>query len=278
MDFLHFSSNVGSLGDCENLIELSDENRITRKNLYNRLDYIYNAYGKYPDVVGLQETGTSRFALAPRFGLPLITDDNVFVDLTNGPHVRNARRGVATYCDSTAASWVTPRDDRSEIVTTLHDYVRTTGRGRKKRKICCINVYKLGSGDQPSSLDEIKNYIKEQMKAVRKMNIDHFIVHGDFNDTRFSLHDFGLKELHHPRLAHKHQRNTAAKNIDKIFTNCEDLRIIEVLDTCEFHRDNEDGELGHKGILLGIGEPRVPEEGVKRFSMKKLRKMQRTSS
>ena len=143
MDLLHFSCNVGGLGDYGPDDRPSHENQITRRNILDRMKHIETNYDRYPDIVALQETRTSKFKLAPRFGYPVATDDHVQVASTHGLSVQNARRGVATYADPLSTTVIPPLDTRAEIVCTVHDYMRSGTRGKKKARIACFNVYRL---------------------------------------------------------------------------------------------------------------------------------------
>ena len=264
MNFLHFSTNVGGLGqDVEG--EPNDAGKFTRRQLYNRLKYIQEKYGRLPDAVGLQETMNSKVKLAPGYDLPAATDDNVFVNCTDGNREYNARRGVATYADIKSCFRLAPLDNTSEIVTTVHEYTKKKSRGSVASYMCCINVYRLKNGDAPSSSDDIKKYIANQVKIARNNGIHDFIVHGDFNDERFNLNNLDFRELTHPELYHKHHSHTAKRKIDKVFTNNENVRILEILDTCEFRSVNTENSLGHRGILLGIGGGKGGNHGFRSF-------------
>ena len=134
MDFILFSTNVGSLGAARPGEEPTDEGRFTRKSLLNRLQHIRDVYGRYPDVVTLQETRNDEVRLAPAFDLPLITDENVNVALTNGLSVSNARRGVATYAKAEKSSTVDPVNDTDEIATSIHSYEKRRPEATKPKK------------------------------------------------------------------------------------------------------------------------------------------------
>ena len=179
----HLSANVGSLGvgrGDENPDQVSE----VRRNLYNVIKEIEQIYG-YPDSVGIQEAGVFDMELAPKFGGPLATDENVNIADRRLGH--NLIRGVVTYGSADALPFP-PVDLRTEIVTTIHN-VRMKGSScTKDHKVAIINVYRLQNkkGDCPS-LAEIKEYLRIQTARLRNDGIVKVVIHGDFNAENFTI-------------------------------------------------------------------------------------------
>ena len=135
----HVSANVGTLGSggrSDNPGEVAD----VRTNVYNMMHKIKEAKGVYPKSIGIQEVGNYDVTLAPRFSTPLHTDEKVIQRDRRG---YDLKRGVATYALAGEATPFDPVDDKSEIVTTVHDIIFNNGRGNKSQKVGIMNVYRL---------------------------------------------------------------------------------------------------------------------------------------
>ena len=240
---LHVSTNVGSLGSRS--ADRLNPNRVVevRRNVYNVMDIIKQKHGKFPDSVALQETGNHEVRLQPKFGLPIATDAHI----APRPNLVNYCRGVATWGDPASTKAFPPIDNSNEVVTTVHDIVFDSKKGKKSYKVAFINAYALRSKKSKVERSrELKDYILTQVTALRKEGIRKVLVTGDFNDEKFSI--TGFKELAHPDMGHKHNKQAKAHFIDKVFSNFVDVKIMDVLESCE----NKDSGLGHKVILLGL--------------------------
>ena len=124
--------------------------------------------GKYPDSIGLQEVGNFNVELRPRFNLPIATDSQVHV----GPANKNVIRGVATYADPNTTTVFGPVDNRTEIVTTIHDIVFDGKKGIKKHAITkalsstCKAKEKAANNSKQSERDASKQ--ENRVQSSRK--------------------------------------------------------------------------------------------------------------
>ena len=250
----HLSTNVGSLGSKDGIDDPEAVSEV-RRNLYNVIKEIDQIYG-YPDSVGIQESGVYNMELAPKFGLPIATDEAVKV--IDRRRDINLTRGVVTYGGADARAF-NPVDLRTEIVTTIHNVRIKGSSSTKDHKVGIINVYRLQNkkGDCPS-LSDIKEYIRIQTARLRNDGISKVLVHGDFNAENLTID--GYKEYCHPDAYHKHKEGATKKYIDKVFANFDQVWIEEVYSTCENKGDSGSSDIGHKAILIGIGNrPNKPD-------------------
>ena len=228
IDILTF--NCGSFGTCdENLVGLTDDNKVVRGNTFDLVTKIVEDDGTAPAVVCTQECGSFNFELAPWYKKPIGTDENITIETEDG---RDAKRGVATYakngfCVEPPSSYVGPP---LEFVTTVHPWTKHTKKGRQQKKLCVMSAYRNCNKCIPrasrASLQDYRRYVKHQKEALRLIGVRDMVIVGDFNDQNFRMS--GYKELTHEKFYHKANPTAGKKKIDKIFTNCPDIKIKRV--------------------------------------------------
>ena len=244
---LIFSSNVGSFGPA---------NSAVLGNVFVTLNKIKDDFDKYPDVAGFGECGRYDVILAPFFGAPIGTDEGCEI-MQNGS---NISRGVCTYADPSTTRVFKNQDKRFEVVTTIHTFTEfqnctnmSRNRGTKTTEIGIIVIYRNHAVTAKDLREHIERIIQDLngKEGVRKI-----VVHGDFNDEDF--HITGLKEYTHDDMKHKMDATSRAKAIDKVFSNIDNIRIAAVYPTCENKTQNPENTIGHKSIVIEIGNKPAP--------------------
>ena len=191
------AANVGNLGAGD---ELHAENPVKR-NLLDRLLYIRQLYGDYPNALALQETGKHTSAIGPisDFEKPLATNQG-----TN----RTGARGVATYATTRGSYIFEAPDGISEVVTTIHQYRDyEPKKGHSERRFALMNCYRNQSREAPDSVEHLREFIKSQTIRLRNTGIRDIIALGDFNSESFSLGgDYKEISTEYVRPAHRDRR------------------------------------------------------------------------
>ena len=237
------STNVGSLGSDP----ISDNNIIVRRQLHDGLVKINNQHGGI-DALALQECMNDQVELLPFFSLPAASDSGVTFGKND-----NGVRGVCCYTRDGLGE-VKLADTTNEICVVVRSYVNKRG---AVVRFGIINCYRNQSVNYERSSATTLNGIYNAFTALKRLNVNLFLVTGDFNDTVFSIP--GLREIRHPDLYHQANASTRKRKIDKIFTNIDCCGILQVYSSCEnVHDYKEDGELvesdfGHKLICLYVG-------------------------
>lgn len=267
--------NSGSLaGSMEHLAST------VQNNIHTLLHKIYAGYRKFPDITSIQESMNLKYEIWPRYGAPTATDEHVTLNYTDPAGLeRSARRGVSTYCDKTDFVNLLPNVlPNLEGTTTLHKYEDFTGNGMRSRNLLFMSFYgNINSHVRKKSatIPEIKEYIRETRIKARtdpKIATRDVLIIGDFNDEKFNLSDEpDMFELTHPALFHQHNSETGKKYIDRIFTNIQSARILEVFPTVENKSNNEEGLLGHKPYLIQIGKTGTESKTVSTIHNKTLK-------
>ena len=240
--YLHLTANINGFGD-----ELS----VTRMKTINLFKDIKLEFGRYPDSFGCQECRRFDVRLAPLYSEPVGTDSRVTI--LQDEH--DIKRGCCTYADPLSTVTVDPPSFSVEMVTTIHEMMlngTTLGRnkGSKTTSVAFLNIYR---NQTVVSSEYLRKMIIKQINVLNgKYHVGKYVVHGDFNDPDFYIPN--LIELHHPKMFHKADSTSKKSNIDKVFSNIENIRIAEVYDTLENRVQNEENNLGHKAILIMIGK------------------------
>ena len=248
-------TNVGSCGNATTS-PLTDGNLQVRRNVYDRCEQVFEKYGRL-DHVGLLETMTYNFKLAPRFGLPCATDADVDIRVDGV----SKTRGVCVYSND-ALAVPQPEGNMVEGTVTIQQYADRNGRNRLvTTKVAMITVYNLGIGP---NLNGIKQYISMQRAKVRQApyNCRHSVIMGDFNNEMATI--MGLREITHEDGFHKANPGTSKRFIDKIFTDlpANECKILECLPTCENKEGTEEDKLGHKFFVIAVGKYKRTKEEV----------------
>ena len=251
---LLLATNLGSIGP---------PNSTVRKNVYSTINKIKDDFDKYPDVGLFLEYGTSWFdvTLAPVFGRPIGTDEGCEIMQNEA----NISRGIATYSDPTNTRFIPNLKNKFEVVTTVHEFTEaqtctTTNRNRgtKTTDIGVIGVYR---NQTAVTAQDLKDYIKEVINNLNgKHGVRKYVVFGDFNDEKFCLPIEGFREITHEEMKHKMDATSRATAIDKCFSNVENIRIAAVYASCENKTQNEANSIGHKSIVIEIGNKPEPTE------------------
>ena len=158
-------------------------------------------------------------------------------------------------------------------MATVHEYRDHTTRGNKLKKLLYINVYKLcNTRGMCASSDDLRLVIDKYRQIAREEhNVHETVVTGDFNDVDFYVP--GLRELRHDKAYHRHETGKAKRFIDKVFTNVAHARIKHVMQSCENRVQDEENDLGHKTIIVTIGqEPQQRGTKMEILSLKALKK------
>ena len=268
-------ANIGLRGSECNPEDNSDVNgvgenvRAVWRNVQDRLMALRTKWNVKADILGLQEDGGYNFMPEPFFGAPINTDFNV----TYGTQGRG-KAGVSAYCnlENDDITAIDPLDNVNEITAITFKYLNKHG---KLIKAAYINFYRNAHKDHERTVNETVNAIKRTIKHIRtNHNIRNFIVQGDFNSEERVNLGLDFREHEHRKLFHKHNAATRKTKIDRVWSNCKDFGILDIFNTAENKvKDNEDGTLGHKFIVLWVGKrPTMPiKETVKRIDFKLLK-------
>ena len=245
-------TNVGSFGPI---------NSEFRKNVYLTHNKIKDDFNKYPDISSFSEAGDHEVELAPVFGGPTGNNKECQI-MQNGA---NIRRGILTFSDPNTTCLVPNLDNNFEIVTTIHKFTEfqsctstNRNRGTKTTDIAAISVYR---NQTAVTAEDLRIYIQDIIKNLNgKYGVRKYVVFGDFNDENFNLSIDGFREIAHDDMKHKMDSTSRATAIDKVFSNVENIRIAAVYPSCENKTQNEEHTIGHKSIVIEIGDKPEPVE------------------
>ena len=269
MPFLFLFMNVGSL--------LTNVTPVKR-NILNLMYRIQGDVGIFPNAVGFQETNTDTFVFGPKFGLPTCTDSHV--NVVPGP--MQMRRGVATYTENDATPVSTEEFAHIEASVTIHPYTDFALGNPipRTKKIAVFNIYRnTHEAAIGNSIVDIKRFIiAMRIKLRQQHDVHDLLICGDFNYEGTVGLNF-LTELRDDRLYHRHKVGDSIKKIDRVFTTCEFVEIIDVFPTVENKTQtlNAEGvmvgdDLGHKPCLIRVGRSEKQALTETMFSIKKFQK------
>ena len=246
MGYIHLSTNVGALGDV---------NSTVRRNIYNILKLTKLYFGHYPDSFSIQESGF-RFdvRLSPVFGEAMVFNEDAQI-IRNG---ENIRRGVMTFSYDEKNTVAVPNIfEDVELVITIHsiqaDKSSLTLNRNKGGKIVDVAIINCYRNQTVVSSEKMLNAIIAAMDILNgRYGVRKYCVCGDFNDEKFYVP--GLKEVKNSEMAHKFDKKSAPKFIDKVFSNIENIQIGAVFESCENKEQNEERSIGHKTIAIIFGD------------------------
>ena len=272
-------ANIGLRGSENNTEDNSEINGVSEnvrkvwRNIQDRLMALRTKWNVKADVLGLQEDGGYNFMPEPFFGAPVNTDYNI----TAGVQGRG-KAGVSAYCnlDNNRIQAIDPVDNINEITTIIFEFLTKKG---KSQKAAYINFYRNAHKEHERTVSETITAIKKTIRNARiNHNIKNFIIQGDFNSEEKVNLGHGFTEHEHRKLFHQHNSTTRKTKIDRVWSNYADCGILDILKTVENKvKDNEDGSLGHKFIVLWFGKkPSTPRtEMVKKIDFKLLKSITR---
>ena len=168
--------NSGSLGSGE----FTSNN--VRLNITMLMFRIKNEFGRFPDIVCVQEAKCFIFSLAPRFGHPEAVSDHVKIGTSVDGIFHDKSRGVVTYCDpSPLVNSLKINNKSMELVVSVHLY--PTGRnGKRMNKLLLINGYRnINEMARSATIEQIIEFIEQTIKNARILGIRDILVVGDFN-------------------------------------------------------------------------------------------------
>ena len=145
------------------------------------------------------------------------------------------------------------------------------------RNLLVLNIYRninKNVENKSASAEDIRKWIKSQRVAAR--NETHktrdCVIVGDFNTHDFELEE-DLVEITDPQIFHQHNDSCAKTYIDRVWTNIDSARLVEVFKTCENKQNNASGKLGHKPFMISIGERHDTAKTVTQTSNKEVKQI-----
>ena len=160
----------------------------------------------------------------------------------------------------------------SITVDSFETFSRRTG--VTSQKFAFLNIYKNNHVDWSEPIADTIAGIRTLIYELRsKHDVRNFIIAGDFNCTDKGIdrkigNDF--YEHSHKSWSHKHNKNTQARKIDRVFTNIKSFKILRIMDTAE---NKQDASCGHKIAFFSLGVEKTVTEAtkIKYVSMKVLK-------
>ena len=253
------TTNVGSLGKSTN--ECTDANRTVRNNLVAALNKIFTTWGSNASILMIQECGGFQHSLPPFFNNRPISS-NECVNYGGGD---GDKRGVLNFADSWGSDFV-HSDVQNEICVTISSYVNHKN---KQIRFGSINIYRNQHEIYGRTSANTKKALFEVVKELRTKGVRNVIIAGDFNDEKFCMGG-NFRELKDRRWAHRLNKHSTAKFIDKAFSNFAESGVLDILPTAE---NKESDDLGHKIAVIWVGSRPKAKKSIKKniCSLKKLK-------
>ena len=246
--------NTGSAGDYITQNAQTVACTSVRANVINRCYSVHEKEGRPLDVISMVESGGYGFIPRPFFWKPVATNESQILVNHDGLCVK--RKCCLYACEDSCVSVTTYVETSIEGTVTVHSFYSRFRNKTRKRNLGLIVIYRninVNSTIGPATREDVRTYIKMQMDVLRKSyNIRQYLIVGDFNfDSSLSLITIGLREITDDRISHQHNATTKKTMIDKIYTNCNDVTIKDVMDPVE---NTSNPLYGHKSILIQIGK------------------------